>query len=240
MYVIPYIFLLWEPFSFCTFFLCRWEVSTKGVGFLFSLEDRRHLLNLRTVFFLKNSLFHLHGTNMFSNSNTNYKPKLNQFQTNITKTIKTLYTGFNVETVDYQGTKFTVWDVGGQDKIRPLWRHYFQNTQGLIFVVDSNDGDRAQEAREELMRMLAEDELRDAVLLVFANKQDLPNAMKPAELTSKLGLDTLPSSRHWYVYNTCCCRCCRLLLLLLLLLLLIIIIIIVVVVVDYYYYCCCC
>lgn len=67
-----------------------------------------------------------------------------------------------------------MWDVGGQDKIRPLWRHYFQNTQGIIFVVDSNDRDRIVEAREELQRMLNEDELRDANLLVFANKQDLP------------------------------------------------------------------
>ncbi len=45
------------------------------------------------------------------------------------------------------------------------------NKQGLIFVVDSNDRERIGEAREELMRMLAEDELRDAVLLIFANKQ---------------------------------------------------------------------
>lgn len=83
-------------------------------------------------------------------------------------------TGFNVETVEYKNIQFTVWDVGGQDKIRPLWRHYFQNTQGIIFVVDSNDRDRVVEAREELQRMLNEDELRDALLLVFANKQDLP------------------------------------------------------------------
>lgn len=82
--------------------------------------------------------------------------------------------GFNVETVEYKNIQFTVWDVGGQDKIRPLWRHYFQNTQGIIFVVDSNDRDRVGEAREELQRMLNEDELRDALLLVFANKQDLP------------------------------------------------------------------
>ena len=85
-----------------------------------------------------------------------------------------LPTGFNVETVEYKNIQFTVWDVGGQDKIRPLWRHYFQNTQGIIFVVDSNDRDRVVEAREELQRMLNEDELRDALLLVFANKQDLP------------------------------------------------------------------
>jgi len=101
-----------------------------------------------------------------------------------------------------QELSFTVWDVGGQDKIRPLWRHYFQNTQGLIFVVDSNDRERVGEAREELMRMLAEDELRDAILLVFANKQDLPNAMNAAEVTDKLGLHTL-RNRNWYIQATC-------------------------------------
>jgi small GTP-binding protein len=84
------------------------------------------------------------------------------------------FTGFNVEEVTYKKTKFTIWDVGGQDKIRPLWRHYFAGSKGIIFVVDSNDRDRILEAREELQRMLNEDELRDAILLVFANKQDLP------------------------------------------------------------------
>lgn len=62
--------------------------------------------------------------------------------------------GFNVETVEYKNISFTVWDVGGQDKIRPLWRHYFQNTQGLIFVVDSNDRERVQEAQDELTKMV--------------------------------------------------------------------------------------
>ena len=66
--------------------------------------------------------------------------------------------GFNVETVEYKNISFTVWDVGGQDKIRPLWRHYYQNTQGLIFVVDSNDRDRIEAAREELHKMINEDE----------------------------------------------------------------------------------
>ena len=53
-----------------------------------------------------------------------------------------------------QHISFTVWDVGGQDKIRPLWRHYFQNTEGLIFVVDSNDRERITEAQEELQKMV--------------------------------------------------------------------------------------
>ncbi|CAL5371029.1 unnamed protein product [Camellia sinensis] len=109
---------------------------------------------------------------------------------------------FNVETVEYKNVSFTVWDVGGQDKIRPLWRHYFQNTQGLIFVVDSNDRERILEARDELHRMLNEDELRDATLLVFANKQDLPNAMNVAEITDKLGLNSI-HQRHWYIQSAC-------------------------------------
>ena len=125
-----------------------------------------------------------------------YKLKLGEIVT----TIPTI--GFNVETVEYKNINFTVWDVGGQDKIRPLWRHYFQNTQGLIFVVDSNDRERIGEAAEELTKMLNEDELRDAVLLVFCNKQDLPNAMSVAEVTDKLGLHQL-RSRKWYIQSTC-------------------------------------
>nr|AIU47295.1 ADP ribosylation factor 4 [Penaeus monodon] len=125
-----------------------------------------------------------------------YKLKLGEIVT----TIPTI--GFNVETVEYKNISFTVWDVGGQDKIRPLWRHYFQNTQGLIFVVDSNDKERITEASDELAKMLREDELRDAVLLVFANKQDLPNAMTAAELTDRLGLSQL-RNRRWHIQATC-------------------------------------
>lgn len=125
-----------------------------------------------------------------------YKLKLGEIVT----TIPTI--GFNVETVEYKNISFTVWDVGGQDKIRPLWRHYFQNTQGVIFVVDSNDRDRINEAAEELQRIVNEDELHDALILVFANKQDLPNAMNAAEITEKLGLHSL-RQRSWYIQATC-------------------------------------
>lgn len=143
--------------------------------------------------------------------------------------------GFNVETVEYKNISFTVWDVGGQDKIRPLWKHYFQNTQGerlimlpahcwlnpplhvetcihflcknlpsfpfsgLIFVVDSNDRERAGEGKEELMRMLAEDELADAVLLVFANKQvNLSHCSEKKSLVGEPGTYQLVIN-HWSV-----------------------------------------
>ncbi|XP_070686371.1 ADP-ribosylation factor 4-like [Pempheris klunzingeri] len=125
-----------------------------------------------------------------------YKLKLGEIVT----TIPTI--GFNVETVEYKNINFTVWDVGGQDKIRPLWRHYFQNTQGLIFVVDSNDRERVAESSEELSKMLMEDELKDAALLVFANKQDLPNALSVSELTDKLGLYSL-HNKTWHIQSTC-------------------------------------
>ncbi|KAJ2610748.1 Arf GTPase arf1 [Coemansia sp. RSA 1365] len=125
-----------------------------------------------------------------------YKLKLGEIVT----TIPTI--GFNVETVEYKNISFTVWDVGGQDKIRPLWRHYFQNTQGIIFVVDSNDRDRIAEARDELQRMLNEDELKEAVLLVYANKQDLPNAMNNEEIIESLNLGMI-RKRQWFIQKTC-------------------------------------
>jgi len=125
-----------------------------------------------------------------------YKLKLGEIVT----TIPTI--GFNVETVEYKNISFTVWDVGGQDKIRPLWRHYFQNTQGLIFVVDSNDQERIGEAKEELWKMLSEEELTKSVILIFANKQDLPQAMDVSTLTEKLGLHELKKN-EWHIQASC-------------------------------------
>lgn len=110
--------------------------------------------------------------------------------------------GFNVESVKFKNVNFTVWDVGGQDKIRPLWKHYFQNTQAVIYVVDSNDRARIQESALELQKVLRNDELRDAVLLVLANKQDLPNAMNVSQISENLGLTSL-RTRAWYIQSTC-------------------------------------
>ncbi|KAI1289582.1 ADP-ribosylation factor 6 [Halotydeus destructor] len=127
-----------------------------------------------------------------------YKLKLGQSVT----TIPTV--GFNVETVTYKNVKFSVWDVGGQDKIRPLWRHYYTGTQALIFVVDSADRDRIDEARQELHRIVNDREMREVIILVFANKQDLPDAMKPQEIQDKLGLTlTGLRQRNWYVQPCC-------------------------------------
>lgn len=99
--------------------------------------------------------------------------------------------------------------------LRPLYAHAllsvfvpvllsadYQNTQGLIFVIDSNDSARFEDARQELQKMLTEDELSEAVLLVFANKQDLPKAKNPAEITEKLGLTSM-RGREWFIQPCC-------------------------------------
>jgi len=110
--------------------------------------------------------------------------------------------GFNVETVTRKNITFSVWDVGGQDQIRGLWRHYFLNTQAVVFVVDSNDGTRLKEARDELWKILESDELKDAVILVLANKQDLPNAQSADEVANALDLSKI-KSHPWHVQSTC-------------------------------------
>jgi ADP-ribosylation factor 1/2 len=105
--------------------------------------------------------------------------------------------GFNVESVEYRNISFTVWDVGGQNKLRSLWRHYYQGTSGLIFVVDSNDASRLDEARKELHSILENADMQESVVLVLANKQDLPNAVSAADMCDKLQLRSLKN--EWFI-----------------------------------------
>jgi ADP-ribosylation factor-like protein 1 len=117
----------------------------------------------------------------------------------VVTTIPTI--GFNVETVTYNNVKFQVWDLGGQSSIRPYWRCYYKNTDAIIYVVDSADTERLAVAKDELVAMLQEDELQDAILLVFANKQDMPNALKDASVSEALGLDQL-RNRQWAIFKS--------------------------------------
>ncbi|XP_065657634.1 E3 ubiquitin-protein ligase TRIM23 [Hydra vulgaris] len=120
-----------------------------------------------------------------------FKLKQNEFVSAIT-TI-----GFNVETIEHKSVKFTIWDVGGVQKLRPLWRHYYLNTQAVIFVIDSTNLERLFEAQEELTKLLAEKRLQDALILIYANKQDLPSALSLDDLREKIGIHRLCSGRTW-------------------------------------------
>ena len=110
--------------------------------------------------------------------------------------------GFNVETLQYKNIKFQVWDLGGQTSIRPYWRCYYPNTDAIIFVVDSADRERLAVARQELQAMLDEEELKDAILLVLANKQDQKGALGAKEISEALGLPDV-RNRQWSIQETC-------------------------------------
>ena len=99
-----------------------------------------------------------------------------------------------------QGSHF--WDVGGQEKLRPLWRHFFQNTQGLIFVVDSSDLERISEARQELSNVLENPEMEGVPVVVIGNKQDIPRALKAHDIAQKLSLFQ-QKANPWHVQEAC-------------------------------------
>lgn len=116
----------------------------------------------------------------------------------VISTIPTI--GFNVETVEYKNIQLQVWDLGGQSSIRPYWRCYYADTAAIIYVVDASDHARLPTARAELLAMLSEEELAKCKLLVFANKQDLDNAMDEAQVGKAIGLDEL-RDRQWSIWR---------------------------------------
>lgn len=121
-----------------------------------------------------------------------YRLKLGE----VTTTVPTI--GFNVELVEYKNISFTVWDVGGQSKLRMLWRHYYKDNDALIFVVDSVDKDRIGLAKSELEALLSAEEMKTTLVLVLANKQDLAGAMDIQTMAAQLDLNRL-CHNPWYI-----------------------------------------
>ncbi|KAJ1548991.1 hypothetical protein HK405_011635 [Cladochytrium tenue] len=97
--------------------------------------------------------------------------------------------GFNMETVRHKNIVFQMWDCGGQDSIRSLWRHYYKGCQGLIFVVDSTDRQRVEEARNELHKVMENLQMEGVPVCVLANKQDIPQALSTELLAKYLNLN---------------------------------------------------
>ncbi|CAL6007889.1 ADP-ribosylation_factor 1 [Hexamita inflata] len=113
-----------------------------------------------------------------------YQWKLNE----LVDTIPTI--GFNVETVKRNKLALTLWDVGGQEKIRPLWKHYLQNTLVLFYVIDSSERNfqRVQETKNQLVNMMSNDELARAAIIILFNKSDLPNSFTDEEIEDEYNL----------------------------------------------------
>eukprot|EP01098_Paradermamoeba_levis_P006191 TRINITY_DN2574_c0_g1_i1.p1 TRINITY_DN2574_c0_g1~~TRINITY_DN2574_c0_g1_i1.p1 ORF type:complete len:177 (-),score=39.53 TRINITY_DN2574_c0_g1_i1:72-602(-) len=121
-----------------------------------------------------------------------YRLKLGE----VSHTVPTI--GFNVEKVHYNNLEMTVWDVGGQKKLRPLWKHYLQKADALIFVIDSVDKERIGEAKEELQDLIAQEELSQAAILIFANKTDVAGALPASEVAQQVGILN-EKQRKWKV-----------------------------------------
>ncbi|KAH9707216.1 ADP-ribosylation factor-like protein 2 [Citrus sinensis] len=107
--------------------------------------------------------------------------------------------GFNIKTITYQKYTLNIWDVGGQRTIRSYWRNYFEQTDGLVWVVDSSDLRRLDDCKMELDNLLKEERLSGASLLILANKQDINGALTPTEIAKVLNLEAMDKTRHWKI-----------------------------------------
>lgn len=109
--------------------------------------------------------------------------------------------GFDINTLDFEDYRLNLWDVGGQQTIRAYWRNYFEQTDGLIWVIDSADVARMQDCRKELENLLQEERLAGASLLILANKQDLTGALTSEQIVDQLALKSvIGRKRHWQVF----------------------------------------
>ncbi|KAI0289508.1 GTP-binding protein [Russula brevipes] len=106
--------------------------------------------------------------------------------------------GFNIKTFVHGRYTLNIWDVGGQRTLRPYWRNYFEQTDALVWVVDSGDRLRLADCREELHSLLLEDRLAGASLLVLANKQDIEGSMTDKEIEQALDLAAI-KSHQWSI-----------------------------------------
>jgi len=125
------------------------------------------------------------------------------FQLHLGEVVETHPTiGSNVEEVVHKNMHFQVWDLGGQESLRSAWSTYYLNTHVVIMVVDSTDRERINLVKAELFKLLAHEQLKAAVLLVFANKQDAKDKMSPAEIAENLNLASI-RSHPWHIQPCC-------------------------------------
>lgn len=116
--------------------------------------------------------------------------------------------GFNTEKIkvtlgNSKTVTFHFWDVGGQEKLRPLWKSYTRCTDGIVFVVDSVDVERMEEAKTELHKITRISENQGVPVLIVANKQDLRNSLSLSEIEKLLAMGELSSSTPWHLQPTC-------------------------------------
>lgn len=123
------------------------------------------------------------------------------YQMKLNETVSSVPTvGFNVEEVNYRGLNFTVWDIGGQTRLRELWHHYYNGSNAIIYVLDSADIERIALAKETLESVISHPDMLQCPVLIFANKMDL-TTLRPVEIVEKMGLHKY--KRAWHMQPCC-------------------------------------
>ena len=153
---------------------------------------------LRKLFPKQDVRILLNGLDAAGKTTILYRLKLGEVVT----TIPTI--GFNVETIQYKNISLTAWDTGGREKMRPLWRHYYQGMSAFVVVVDSNDRERLDAAKEELINFTKEtDYFHKAAIAIVCNKQDLPNCATVREIYDQMDLGTVMKGHdRWSMFAT--------------------------------------
>lgn len=111
--------------------------------------------------------------------------------------------GFQITALNFRGYTLNVWDVGGQHSLRSYWRNYYESSDGLIWVVDSNDAGRLEICKRELHALLQEERLSGASLLIFLNKQDISTALSPIEIEAQLDIETIRKGKRHVHLQVC-------------------------------------
>lgn len=127
------------------------------------------------------------------------------YKLKLAKGIVTMPTiGFNVEMIELEkGLSLTVWDVGGQEKMRAAWDFYCENTDGLLYVVDSTDKARIEQSKREFEHILKNEHINHVPVVLLANKQDVSGALTAEDITRMFKVKKLCSDRDWYVQPCC-------------------------------------
>ena len=120
------------------------------------------------------------------------------YRLSIGQLVKTTPTiGSNVEEISYNNVKLQAWDLGGQESSRSMWEVYFVNTDAVIYVIDTHD-ETFDESKAQFYKLLKHDALKNAIILIYANKQDLPGAKSMAEIISIYELDSI-KDHIWHI-----------------------------------------
>ena len=116
----------------------------------------------------------------------------------IVKTNPTI--GANLEEFTYNNVKFQAWDLGGQETIRTIWDAYYMNTDAIIYVIDSKDDENLEDSKEQFHKVLKNQNLKNATILILANKQDIQGAKPVSKIIQEYGLDNI-KDHIWHIQS---------------------------------------